>query len=757
MQADQKHIEVISQLINTYYQAILINPELKSQSFVERFSEFYYDCDNITGTYKQLMLNAKDVFYEYSIIKFLFYYAVYKNSIEKLKNYIVPWLGIYIITGAYNDCIYCAGSCLTSDHWAMLSPQTQMKILQLKAKSERNIGMFEEAFKSYRMALQIANDNCDKMERGIILLKIGKVYSNYLLQKSLAIGFLQEAFDTLTESGNGDLETQKYISICHDALGQVKRSRSLDEAKFHFENAIAINNRIGRVDGNSRANAHLLTIEFYRSSDLSTRMDLIDKMQDIIAELLDDDKNEVGTGVRWVQLSDMYLEVGDLKKASECLEAAKEIAERYSDNKTLVRVYLSEGKLYKYDPEKAITALKKGRMMSEKFKLMLFESQINSAEIELFNYLTKTGIFNIKTESPVNLLERNKVIYLDLVNRVKSSLSRVNNRDSMKDEFSNLSYISASKLKEHILLDYDEIIAQLDGIIKNLMLELNRVESKKQELLVLSVTNSIARELLHDMKGLIPLNSGYSQLNRVCEALRKIRVRLSSDEPLDEQHVNDFDEQIAKLENIDLNLCKIKQLISRNISLPRDLMENVSLSNVSDRVINEIKQIMTNYSDKLLFLRKCNDIYVTLNTEMVMNTIKNLVRNAIEYIEGKQNPACQFQICIILDSEYIGDRTIGNMSRNGVIKVLTTFDDRGIADEAYELISKGLKEGRSNNTYSSGYGLEHVKMVFCQLIKGSVESCFSADENKYSAGIKITLPVGMNPDIDQFETEAVSG
>lgn len=289
------------------------------------------------------------------------------------------------------------------------------------------------------------------------------------------------------------------------------------------------------------------------------------------------------------------------------------------------------------------------------------------------------------------------------------------------------------------------------------MLELYRVESKRQELLVLSVTNSIARELLHNMKGLIPLNSEYSQFNCVCESLWRIRDEACSKRYLDDKNLKDFDKQIKELEKIDSSLSKIKLLINSNISLPRNLMENVSLSDISSRVINEVKQIMTKYSDKVSLIKKCSDLFVTLNTELIMNTVSTLVRNAIEYIEMKHNLIEQFQIFIILDIEYIGDRTIGNKSRNGVVKILTIFEDRCYADEAYELICRGLKEGRSSDTYSSGFGLEFVKRVFCQLIKGSVESYFSMDDPKYSAGIKITLPIGINPVIDQSETEVISG
>ncbi len=746
---DRIPYEKIKQITDEYALKIKDNPEAKNEEFAYPASDLEIEGHSqLLRVYDALLRDTVDSFQKYAVIKFVFYLFIENYDIGWIKDYLIYWFSVCISVGAYKDCIVCTKACMDPEIWETFDSNLQVKILQYSAKSQRNLGYYTDAFNTYRLALRIAKESDNALEAGIVLLKIGKVYSNYLIQKSLSLGFLLEALNYFKICSTDDILCKKFTAICHDAIGQVKREWMPKEARKHFKKALEINGEIERNTGNIRANAHLILLEFNNAPPKKKKM-LVEKMQDIIWELLSDDNNIIGAGVRWIELASMYYKMGEYDNACVCIDKGKNIAALYSDNKTLVRAMLLDAKMYRHDRERALAAIGEGKKTASRYSLMVYESQINEMEIEFHNYLFDQKLADIKTEQPVSLLKKNKIIYMELVNRVKESLQRINNADRSEDEFSFLTSKVTKGLKENVLFDYDDIINKLDQIIKNLIFELQKIEGKEQDLLVSSIMNSLARELLHDLKGLIPINSDVSRLDTIREILRRIAGCLVV-EYKDHSKTNDnmeglakqINEQASELQNIDNSLKKIKKIIAKNINLPRDLKENFSMSSVCKNAVNEMNQIFPGFSERIVFEDLCKkDIVLKLNANLMSNIIGNLIRNAIDYLQKKGGDTSGEKIYVSLGHDVPATVYMEDMPKDGILSITTLFKSQAEAENVRRLIDRGLAAEYSSDEYSSGYGLETASRIFCQLMSGTVKSDSYEWMDGFNSGIRIKFPI----------------
>lgn len=129
----------------------------------------------------------------------------------------------YRIVGAFQDCIDQYEILRRSKLWEKFDPIKQMSIRKEAAKSYRNTGDFGNALNIYYECLEI-NADTDWLQRVELLLKIGKVYRNYLKQTELAKFYVEEAYKILHENSPYELKKEKkYAFICCDTLGQIYR------------------------------------------------------------------------------------------------------------------------------------------------------------------------------------------------------------------------------------------------------------------------------------------------------------------------------------------------------------------------------------------------------------------------------------------------------------------------------------------------------------------------------------------------------
>ena len=131
----------------------------------------------------------------------------------------------YRVVGAFQACIEQYEILRKSSLWARLNSIEQMEIMKDSAKSYRNIGDFIHALKLYYDCLRL-NPEQDWLQKVELLLKIGKVYRNYLMQIELARFYVEEAYAILTENRTPELNEEKewkYAVICFDTLGQIYR------------------------------------------------------------------------------------------------------------------------------------------------------------------------------------------------------------------------------------------------------------------------------------------------------------------------------------------------------------------------------------------------------------------------------------------------------------------------------------------------------------------------------------------------------
>ncbi|KAI4446428.1 hypothetical protein C823_000946 [Eubacterium plexicaudatum ASF492] len=138
-----------------------------------------------------------------------------------------------------------------------------MQIMKEVAKAYRNIGDFDNALNLYYNCL-LLNSKQDWLHRVELLLKIGKVYRNYLMQTELARFYVEEAYRILEENGLhefNEVKEKKYAVICLDTLGQIYRDEGdFDKAKEFFQLSKKMYGKKG-----GRAQVHEILMQYQKN------------------------------------------------------------------------------------------------------------------------------------------------------------------------------------------------------------------------------------------------------------------------------------------------------------------------------------------------------------------------------------------------------------------------------------------------------------------------------------------------------------
>jgi tetratricopeptide (TPR) repeat protein len=683
---------------------------------------------------------ADNPFGLFSIAKHGFAICRAAEDYRSLVDFFPKWLYICLSVGAYEECLAFVRSLMDSPHWQFLDrTQRGVAVLRSYAKALRNLGQFEQALDNYRASIERASALGLVVEKGITLLLIGKLYGNYLGQQSLFSAFVEEARLILQRSLLSAPEAEhpriaRHLAICHDALGQVYRESDAHLAIHHFARALHINRRIGRSAGTSRAICHL---NYFRFMAEPSNPKYLGWFQFGIRLLKSDPLEERGLGVRWIQYASMLNELADRGGAEECLAEGKRIAFRYSDYKSIVRGCLVEaGICDREDPRRALSVLTAGREVARKCHLLLYESSINRALARLPARALTEGL------EPAQLFERNREIHLRHLEEVKANLERLGSSAENSQEFRLLSQRTRVNFRQHLLLDFERIVRELDLNIRALTGALRRSEDLRQELLILGVVNSVARELVHEVKLGIPVGSQNSSVENIALELDRVATDLGglSDIPPGQgATVREIQSRVAiqaiRVRDLERKMVKLKTYLSNQLRRPRVLAETVSLEWACRRALEELEE--EQLSDVgLVNLSISWNIEITSSNDLVVRVVKNLIRNAIEDRYHKEK--AEGVIVLALNLVNADDLALGNPARPFALSVISTFDSEDRASCVAKRLNRGLLGEPSGKEFGAGVGLDLARTVFGDLMGAVLEGV--ADGRQ--AGIRIEFPPG---------------
>ena len=381
------HTTALLASVEDYEKRLLQDPEAKNEPV--EFAEA--DLPRLCPELRKLWLLSRvqaNAFAKFAFAKHALHLCVRANYLPEVHDLLVPWLYACMDAGAHRDGRDFAGLVETS---AVLKEKMKQadyfSVLLYRAKSFRNLGEFSQAQEAYRRMINAAEERGSPTDVHLGMLLIGKLYGNYLGQRSLFSSFVEESLAGFEEEEGGEKwrhyspEEQRRIvrckAICLDALGQAYRDSAFSESdrlkvESNFLKALNINIEIGRASGISRVTCHLNHFMFKHAASPQDKNTYMERFKDGMMFLMRHPCDERGMGIRFVQFASMLNEVGQREKALDFLTTGKALAWRYSEFKTFMQATVVESEIHgATDPGRAIHALEEGRRTAHKSNLML--------------------------------------------------------------------------------------------------------------------------------------------------------------------------------------------------------------------------------------------------------------------------------------------------------------------------------------------------------------------------------------------------
>ena len=437
---------------------------------------------------------------------------------------------IFLNVGLYEECVACCSYCLHPKFTAVLDPRKIVKILFAKSKAQRNMGHYQQALEDLREALRVIAD-CEtdiSYLMGAALIRIGKVYSHYLMMMSVSLCFLNEAKERLEPWLNSpDLEIREEsateYAICLDSIGQYwKRNRNNSKAMKWFQQAEDANEGLERMQGTFRVHSHIIMTQ-YKSllADPAAQEELEQMVQDlkyIIRKLEDDPANQRGASVRLLHLAELQLAMGKVSDAEYSIKKCREMATLYRDEKTLIRLEIVELEycvlLGDVDRKQLSRAMESVRGRNN----YGYEIELNNAVIAAI------GRGALSREKHLSALNRNRTLYLQLSNIAQKTIKQISKLSVFPDRQNEFAYLSERNSRDLLLgvvNDYDLFIRRMNEIIDQL-LQITEQRSKDLNQAILAEAKaSLASGVLHDLKHIL---TGAATESCLDTALREIEI-----------------------------------------------------------------------------------------------------------------------------------------------------------------------------------------------------------------------------------------
>lgn len=632
--------------------------------------------------------------------------------------------------GCDRECIEICDLCLLKQNETSLTLEMHIEVLFARSKAYRNLGEYQSALDDLRKALCMVNNNGDiSYLMGAVLVRIGKVYSQFLMMMSVSLCFLNEAEEQLKKWLDSDDEhireraTLEY-AICLDAIGQYWKGKDYpDDAIEYFKRAKEINDAIGRVAGVFRTQSHIIITEYPQLLGQGQCQDeLLSRTQTlkyIVRNLKDDPANQRGVAIRLLHLAEIEAQSGpsQMENAINAVSASRENALLFQDAKTQIKLKISELKFGIYNGVINQKDLREVMELAVNRKYFGYEIKLNDAVIEAIRRKAISGA------DLLNVLSRNRTLYLYLSNVAQSTIRKISSKTiDEKDEFSYLSDKNNRDLLVGVVSDYDVFIKKMNEIIDQLLKITDQRSKDLNKAIIAEAKASLASGILHDLKHILTTEAGTTCLDSVEKDLDRWG------EPLSPQQ---RDALLNPIRLVNRNLKeKILPKIQEATRVPNDFNYEINIMDVFSEVS---KMQLSERLDEEESLDGISAVHVELdcpdklsiiyNQRIFTNLIKEMFRNALDY-----QKACNAKV-----TKYIMQAT-DNMGEVE-IAILTQFEDTLQAEQAAEAISGQLD---SKNGREDGYGVRLLR-GFMQSKTGGA-SVASEYQFKDIAGIRFSIP-----------------
>ena len=645
-----------------------------------------------------------------------------KESLLKLITYASFLLSI----GSYDLCVKLCGCILSSRNTHLISSVDRLKTFFLQAKAYRNSGQYPSSLKTLHLALDsIEADKKLMFMKGAALLRIGKVYSEYLMMTGVSIYFLQEAELELsgwldhTDSMIREKVSTEY-AICLDSIGQYwSRRKEYDEAISYFDRAEEINRSLKRHSGILRNKAHktvTLMNQIYSVDPFNATAQtiLLREMLGIVRALLNDSKNEKGAGVRYAQLAEMYFKAGREQDARFALSESRRIAHQYRDNKTLARAETIELKYFSgYDMG---ANLRETSALLKQLNYYYYQINVNDLAISAVEDGRLPG-FEV-----IGFLQDNRAIYSKLSEIAKNTIITISDQKT-QSEFSHLSIHDRFSLLREIIGDYDWFINKMNEIIDKLLTISKKRSDSLNTATISEAKASLASSVLHDFKHIIATSeSGEISGTILDPVLDALCSGAEITPPIRKKLINSISDTNEKLKT------KILPRINEATRVPRNFQELIDVRNVFLNISEQKPEEYQSINEEITV--ECNKaIQIEYNIGLFTTLFKELLRNAIDYQIKNQLVVKGF----VLKAE---EREIGIIT----LSVLTIFQDEREAENAYDSVRRQL----SNSVEDYGYGFKMLYNFMLCKTRGSYsptavkEDCHTGTSR---VGISFKVPI----------------
>ena len=628
---------------------------------------------------------------------------------------------IFLNAGAYEECIECCDVYLREVcNIRQRPPKEHAEILFTKSKAHRNFGRYQDALDVLWEALRFV-DIHDEIAylQGSVLLRIGKVYSDYLMMIGVSICFLQEAKDQLEKwlTNTDDPETEEYVkkeyAICLDSMGQYWREKDKPKkAVEFFSEARKWNISIGRLSGVYRNEAHVMAVYLKGGTQADELENMIRKMQYIIRQLMDDQGNQKGVGVRQLHLAKMQVAAGDLDGAEFSLKESRRMSRLYQDDKTLIKTHIVDLQYNICQGAADRASLMRVLDLAKKRRYYKLEIALNQWMIEAI----ESG--RLSSSDILTPLQSNRALYLKLSATAQSTIRKVTEHEC-RSEFAYLSEKNSVNLLENVVGDYEWFVQKMNDIINRL---LKITQGRSDELTAAAISEakaSLASSVLHDLKHILIKKDGgrvFTSLDPVIDALKRWESSIPPEE---------YKDLLSNISRVNETLKEsIYSRISEATRMPQDFSQDILvnhvLSDLSRQKPEEYQKM--NRIEQQIEVDCAEDLVVQYNYNIFAALMKELLRNAIDYQKKTGTVVSRY---LLKASENLGQISFS---------VLTEFQDEQDAKQAYLQIDRQLQAKNGED----GYGTKLLRN-FMRVKTGSAIGP-KAKQVERTAGICFEVP-----------------
>lgn len=696
----------------------------------------------------------RNPFRRFSFAKHALQCCVETNYLTELAAQLPSWLQTYIEVGAYDSCIRFVDVCIRSNVLkSKMKPADYLSMLFCRAKSLRNLGHFSEAQQAYRDAIELAAAVGSQTDVNFGLLLIGKLYGNYLGQRSLFSSFVEEAMDRFVEerdkSRSAESEEERIIrgiAICHDALGQAYRDSDRVKVERHFLEAIEWNQKIGRSNGISRALCHLNYFKFQHTHSPQDRATYIEEFKAGLKLLTKGRPDGRGLSIRFIQFSSMLHEMNLEQKAKQYLQSGKSFATRYSLYKTLAQAAIVEAKLFKAsDPDRTLFTLEEGRTIAQEYGLAIQETDINRELAEL--RVTAEDSKSQYGTKPFDLYSRNRDILMNLVGEVKRTLTQLDSSGDLKPEFKHLKRKTRRTFRERLLLDFDHIVYQLN---LNMLSLLKASTSNEQERTGLfEIVGSLAPSLLdlHEAfilsdNMLLSCQDIVSHTEQILASLQLVQdgSQLSSDVRRKVRKPHVLVKKLAtQMKELTRGLQRLRTLLSDRIG-QTELEGMASLKGACEQALAELERQTPGIEKLITFDAKC-DVQIRCNFKILTTMVRNLIRTVLNAADD--NLPAQNKVTVSIEP---GPGRISSRRADlsaALFSVGVLVDDELMRKRTVETLRRIVNSQTTQAPFGSNTGPDLAKLVFGERL--------GAHMTVYNSRNSVKIQVLLEPSVVQVE------